>query len=467
MSIHLRSTASASAAADVGTELSATSVEGDIAVLVVSAQLPDTEGTKLTIPAGWDGNLTSSLAGKRAGYIAKLEVSNPSQTTGIKWWPKYSWWTARCNAELFVFSGAKSVDLGTWTDTIPTPKKDEYILGQTHAAASVSLFPWDTIPSGTVINDGTATVSTEASWSALRAIQASTDGTISTPVSGQGQAPSGWVTFNVTAKPVEAPKSYVLSVFSSGKEQEVSSAKIMPFGASSVDDLLSIPNFVVAHRGGSANWHEHTQNAYTNAVAYGTPALEISCGRTTGGVWFGCHDKTLERLGGPATPVAEMNWASIQTAMKDTGYMPARLDWLLATYGNSHVIMFDPKYEAARYAEYLPILEPYKDNVILKYSGDAAWLFKVWKAAGFKTWGYSYPSNTAADWWSAYLKSTDIDILSMQWDAPKATWDALKATGKPVTSHIPTQLSQITTAQGYGAVGTIAAAPAVVLTKQV
>jgi glycerophosphoryl diester phosphodiesterase len=89
----------------------------------------------------------------------------------------------------------------------------------------------------------------------------------------------------------------------------------------------------VAHRGGSASWPEHTQTAYTQSVWAGAHVLEISCGRTSDGVWFGCHDRSLERLGGPATPVAQMTWAEVEQAMAGTDYMPARLDWLIERNG--------------------------------------------------------------------------------------------------------------------------------------
>ena len=51
----------------------------------------------------------------------------------------------------------------------------------------------------------------------------------------------------------------------------------MPYGARTVAELVAKPRFVVAHRGGSASWPEHTQRAYTQAVAYGVDALGVSC----------------------------------------------------------------------------------------------------------------------------------------------------------------------------------------------
>lgn len=264
-------------------------------------------------------------------------------------------------------------------------------------------------------------------------------------------------------------KAGTLTVWDGAAESVPSRIAPMPHGARTVAELLAKPRFIVAHRGGSGSWPEHTQRAYTQSVAHGVDALEISCGRTSDGVWFGAHDKSLERIGGPSTPVSELTWAEIEATMAGTGYMPARLDWLLDTYAGSHVIVFDPKYELTRGSEYLAILEPYKDRVILKFSGDSMWLFKVWHDAGFATWGYGYASwkTGAPNAWSSMTTDASKDILSMEYGAPSDVWADLKATGKPLTSHIPDTAAQVEAGWAAGAVGSIVASVASYLPSSV
>lgn len=471
MTVTLRSKDYQAAANGVGTPLSATSKIGDLAVIVYSAQLANTTRPS-PVPSGWTGEYQGSLDNKRGGYFATKFVESPNDTQNVPWFDADTAWGARQNAVLLVFSGAVSATATGWVPTQPSaPDTQTFIAGQTHASSTESLWKWDYAPGSTVINSGTDFVSKDVSWSALRIEEVPSGTTAPVWASGQGKPPEYWLSFTVKATPevVREPVVFELSYISNGEEQGVAKAGIMPYGASSVENLLKIPDFVVAHRGGSDSWSEHTQQAYTNAVAYGCHALEISCGRSADGVWFGAHDKSLERIGGPATPVSQMDWADIQSAMKDTGFMPARLDWLLETYGNSHVIVFDPKFEVSRSAEYLPILAPYQDRVILKSAGDGTWAFKAWHAAGFKTWAYGYAKwkTDGTTHWQNFINDDSKDILSFEYKAPADLWTEVKATGKPVTSHIPSNADEIAQGKTNGAVGTITSSPTSVLTLKV
>ena len=468
MSVTLRSQASATAASGVGTALSATSQVGDLAVLVYSCQLVNNSGPS-PIPSGWDGTHQGSLDNKRGGYVASLRVTDPAQTQNITWWVLDPFWTARQNATLLVFAGVESVAVTQWQATPPTYTAETFVAAQTHGSSFAQFGEWDSTPAGTVITPGTGTVSTAASWSALRVVDAPAGSTVSAPASGL--APSHWAAFTLTAKeetPAQATgfpvtlgdgKVAALTVWDGSKEAKAASIRSMPYGARTVAELVAKPRFVVAHRGGSASWPEHTQRAYTQAVAYGVDALEISCNRSSDGVWFGMHDRDFSRLGGPATDASTMTWGQIETAMGSTRYMPARLDWLLTTYGASHVIVFDPKYRAALSSEYLSILAPYKDSVILKYSGEGTTLFKTWADAGFKTWAYGYASwkTDGTSNWTNFISDANKTILSMQYDATQSIWDEVKAVGKPTTSHIPANGTQVQTGWDRGADGTIAA----------
>lgn len=467
MSVILKNHVEATAQLGVGTNLSVDSSVGDLAVIVMSGQLPGAEDPFW--PSGWSGLYSANTESNRSGYIAWKTVESPSDTQDVIWFSSSTTWTARQSGSMLIFSGADSVSTLGWSTSFPTIAIDQYVFSQTHAAANVSLWKWDTTPASNIIIDGYDTVRTDASWSALRAAYVPTGANLNVWGSGQGQKPQAWLAFTLNATVEKDPISLSFTYYQNGEETPVTSLGAMPYGASSVSNLLAIKNFVVAHRGGSETWPEHSKRAYTNAVSYGVPALEISCGRTIDGVWFGCHDKSLSRVGGPSANVNTLTWDEIESAMSASAYMPARLDWLLEHYGQSHVIVFDPKYETARSAEYFDILAPYKSRVILKFSGDGNTLFKTWHDAGFTTWAYGY-----SDWktgnptaWTNLTTDPNKDILSMQWDAPKEIWDELIALGKPVTSHIPVAAAQVETAKGFGAAGTITAAPDQVLTRKV
>ena len=215
---------------------------------------------------------------------------------------------------------------------------------------------------------------------------------------------------------------------------------------------------VVGHRGVSeaGDVVEHTMAAYTRAVECGVDALEISCHRTSDGVWFASHDSTLARLGGPSTPIRDMTWAQVQAAFAGRPEAtPVTLKDYLATYGATHVTIFDPKTEMARTDEYLALLKDYKDRVVIKAFADSGWLFAKVKQAGWATWGYAYARNRGQSWYPDFVRATNLDFLSMEWDAADDVWAPLVATGKPVIAHIPVTAAQAAEGARKGAAGCI------------
>ena len=140
--------------------------------------------------------------------------------------------------------------------------------------------------------------------------------------------------------------------------------------------------------------------------------------------------------------------------------MSARLDWLLETYGKSTTIVFDPKYAVGTYVnEYRDILSPWKNSVIIKSLGDAAWLFDMLKNDGFWTWAYSYNWSTSLGWWNNYVNSAAIDFYSVQFDATQEVWNTLRPKNKPIISHISASADHIAQGKAGGATGTITARP--------
>lgn len=253
-----------------------------------------------------------------------------------------------------------------------------------------------------------------------------------------------------------------------GAEEDECTVRGMPFGYGSVAAMLATSQFKIAHRGGSKDWQEMTLPAYTESVARGVGALEVSLARTSDGVWIGHHDETLLRVAGVNAVPASRSWAQIQALMVDSPESPADEPRPFATwqqitqaYHRSHVLFVDPKYNQQTHrAEFLDMLEalPYapKDRVVVKYSGDNTSLANAARARGFKTWGYYYHSAIGAGGSNqGMLAATQAswDILGVDYTAPQATYDLLLAYGKPLIAHIVPDAAAAASAFAKGADG--------------
>lgn len=239
--------------------------------------------------------------------------------------------------------------------------------------------------------------------------------------------------------------------------------RAMPSGYPSIDAMVAQKGFLVAHRGGSASWPEMSMRAYTNAVAHGAGALEVSAGRTSDGVWVLAHDQNLKRVdpAAPDTPIAQMTWAEVQR-YRTAGERILRIEEYLEAYGRSHVTVLDPKYSATQWADLARLLpSDAKSRVIWKSAGDATWLAAQWKAAGWRCWGYAYAQH-ASDGSLAKL-APSWDYIGFPWDAPALAWKVATSFGKPVWAHIcPTKAAYDQGLQN-GAVGCMVSGVADVL----
>ena len=239
--------------------------------------------------------------------------------------------------------------------------------------------------------------------------------------------------------------------------------RVMPSGYPSIDAMVAQKGFLVAHRGGSASWPEMSMRAYTNSVAHGAGALEVSVGRTSDGVWVLAHDQNLQRVdpSAPATPIAQMTWAEVQR-YRTAGERILRIEEYLEAYGRSHITVLDPKYSATQWADLAAKLpSDAKSRVIWKSAGDAAWLAAQWKAAGWRCWGYAYAQHASDGSLSKWAPSWDY--LGFPWDAPALAWKVATSFGKPVWAHIcPTKAAYDQGLQN-GAVGCMVSGVADVL----
>lgn len=239
------------------------------------------------------------------------------------------------------------------------------------------------------------------------------------------------------------------------------------FGAPSeetfnVGQMKASPGFVVAHRGGSGDWPEMSLHAYTQSVAHGAKALEVSLGRTSDGVWVGLHDDTMNRVAGvtglPA--IGQMTWAQVQlyrikAEMAGQVSQPfMRWEELVAAYGRTRVFFVDPKssFSPVPFFAAMALLpgDP-TDKVVLKHYLMSGPIADHATSRGFECWGYAYED----DYTSGRLAANQSrwTMLGMAWDASTAAWTTAKSFGKPVLAHICPNSAATTTALAKGANG--------------
>jgi glycerophosphoryl diester phosphodiesterase len=212
----------------------------------------------------------------------------------------------------------------------------------------------------------------------------------------------------------------------------------LPGGSYTVDDLLSTTPFYVAHRGSGDNWAEHTMDAYSNAVALGVKAIEISVNVTKDGVMVCSHDQTTKRLGTSAVEIAATDWSELSKVEIDArrwigpAYprQPfARLTDVLDAYAGTHVIFIEDK-QAENTKDLLDLLDTYEDST-------SHFVWKQWAAAkqyreaskrGYRVWGYfSRDIIDRVDDFAGHL-----DYLGVPVEATDDEVARLVNTGKPV-----------------------------------
>ncbi len=239
-------------------------------------------------------------------------------------------------------------------------------------------------------------------------------------------------------------------------------------GFANVSALLAKPGATWAHRGGSVSYPEMSLYAYTQSVARGYGALEVSLARTSDGVWFGLHDQSTDRTsGGTYGNASTQTWAQVQAqniVIGATGAPQPYMRWeeLIAAYGKSHVFIVDPKYALGSYrTEFLDMVDrdlgPTK--AIIKFSGGGSGATALSTAAiarGYQTWGFFYATDASAtqggsgslQTWGPYWT-----MIGMDYTASQAVWDEALALGKPVIGHIAPSQSAYNTAMSKGASG--------------
>lgn len=439
-------------------KLSVPSAVGDWALLVVGGQFGTMQDCT---PAGWTGKYATSTK-LRSCTVAVKMVADPADTRDVVWRspdPKHN---GRHVAALMVFDGTKVKTLVPGT---PAESADGWKNGPFPQLTGFVQHDTNTNPLATFsanvesVTDGAWGKSTDNPWSSIVVGYAQS---AYAPPTDKGVCALFGVDVrlkeqNDSLDPALADGSKIgVNIWDGTRETPTSTVRAIPEGAKTITELLTIPRFIVAHRGGSQSWPEHTEIAYTQAVDYHAHALEFSAARSKDGVWFGCHDESLKRLVPALTKKADdYTWAEIKAEASKTRYLPATIDWLIEKYAKSHVIVFDPKYKLPEWKEVCDMFRGMEQKVIIKSYYDSKWAFDMIRERGFKTWGYAYNSDTTKANYPDFLAGKNCDILSMEFDAPQTVWNALKASGLPTVAHIPADLNQLNTGWSRGAMGAI------------
>ena len=204
----------------------------------------------------------------------------------------------------------------------------------------------------------------------------------------------------------------------------------------SVTDYLNLNPFTCAHRGAGSDFGpEHTMEAYSQAVAAGAPAIEVSCDITSDGVLVCFHDTSLDRMTDYSGSCQDYTYSQLSNIVKVNAKDHLGDGWpyvtipklgdVLDAYMGKVVIFLEPKTNAATdklTGGWLEDKYPdIADQVIWKvyYTNST----KAWaQSKGMRVWSYidagttmlqmdPYDANT--DFWGVPHTATDAKILEV------------------------------------------------------
>ncbi|MBG0738338.1 hypothetical protein IV500_02690 [Paeniglutamicibacter antarcticus] len=210
-----------------------------------------------------------------------------------------------------------------------------------------------------------------------------------------------------------------------------------------VTDLLADAPFYIAHRGSMDNWPEHTAEAYSQSLAYGSKAIEISVSATSDGQLVCHHDLNTLRMTGKSLTIADAPYSALADLQND-----ARL-WLgpnslllpipllkdvLDAGAKDHVVFIEDK-QGTNTAALLDLMDTYPDatdHFVWKQSAMAEHHLEA-AARGYTTWGYFTEDDFKSVEGSALNGiASDFDLLGIYHTATDQIIKKLVNTGKPV-----------------------------------
>ena len=262
-------------------KLSVPSAVGDWALLVVGGQYGTMQDCT---PAGWTGKYATS-AKLRSCTVAVKMVANPADTQNVVWKSPDPAHNGRHVAALMVFDGTKVKSLvpGTPAESADGWKNGPFPQLTGFVQHDVATNPVATFPENVEsVTNGAWGKDTKMSWSSIVVGYARSP---YVPPSETGVCALFGVDVrlkeqNDSLDPTLADGSKIgVNVWDGARETPTVTMRALPEGAKTISELLTIPHFIVGHRGGSQSWPEHTEIGYTQAVDYHAHALEFSAAR--------------------------------------------------------------------------------------------------------------------------------------------------------------------------------------------
>lgn len=246
----------------------------------------------------------------------------------------------------------------------------------------------------------------------------------------------------------------------SGNRKSPLAARVFKPGFATAAQFYDTPGATVVHRCGATDFPEISEYAADQSVLYGFGALEFPCNRTSDGWWFGHHDQTLDRVTGLSglPNISTMTRAEVEAyanVLNPISGHPSRpfygLEEFLEKFGQTHVLMLDPKFSFAFNDEFMQICESIVDpaRMIWKYqlgtqgstaTSDAALsaLNRGWGATMAGIFTTDIDSGSFAD----HANRPGWTSFALDWNAAQSYWDVLLATGKKIVGNLPsTQLA--------------------------
>lgn len=176
-------------------------------------------------------------------------------------------------------------------------------------------------------------------------------------------------------------------------------SKSQPTGDNyTIEGLLRSAPFFVAHRGSGDNWTEHTAAAYSQAIAAGSTAIEVSVHATSDGVLVCHHDESTLRLTGQDHRIKDLDYAAVSALRADARQWlgPAapleqipKLQDVLDAHAAKHVIFIEDK-QGTNTKHLLDLMDSYPqptEHFVWKQPA-ASPSYREAQDRGYKTWGY-------------------------------------------------------------------------------
>lgn len=206
--------------------------------------------------------------------------------------------------------------------------------------------------------------------------------------------------------------------------------------------LLSSTPFYIAHRGSMDDWVEHSAEAYSQSIAIGAKAIEVSVSSTSDGQLVCHHDLNTLRMTGQSLEIAQVPYTTIKDLQNDARPwlgpnslllpIPLLRD-VLDAHARNNVIFIEDK-QGTNTKALLDLMDRYPNATEHFVWKQSAMVDKHVEAAarGYLTWGY-FTSDDFESIEKGKLSSfDDFDLFGIYHTAPDATIKKLVAGGKPV-----------------------------------